>query len=73
MKADNGSEIDIENLAVMDERSVEDDTVMIVRASESTGEIDTVHAALRETDMALVNLWVGNMGIEEFALDGTTS
>ncbi|CAD0089577.1 unnamed protein product [Aureobasidium mustum] len=72
MKADTGSEINVENFAVFDERSVEDDTVLIVQASEKTGEIETVRGALRETDLALVNLWVGNMDIEEFALDGTT-
>jgi hypothetical protein len=67
MKADTGSEINVENFAVLDERSMGDDTVLIVQPFETTGEITTVRGALRETDMALVNLWVGNM---KFACDG---
>lgn len=68
-KVDTGSEINVENFAV---RSVEDDTVLLVQAFEKTGEIETVRAALRETNMALINLLVGNMNIEEFACDEKT-
>lgn len=45
MKADTKSEINVENFAVLDERSVEDDTVLIVQASGKTGEIETVRGA----------------------------
>lgn len=62
---DTGSEIDVEIFAILDERSREDDTVCIVKASKKTGEIKTVRGALRQTDMSLVNLWVGNLNIEE--------
>lgn len=62
---DTGSEIDVEIFAILDERSREDDTVCIVKASKRTGEIKTVRGALRQTDMSLVNLWVGNLNIEE--------
>ncbi|KAG9564682.1 hypothetical protein KCU71_g5888, partial [Aureobasidium melanogenum] len=72
MKVDTGSEINVENFAVLDERSVEDDTVLLVQAFDETGEIRTMRGALKETDMALVNLWVGNMNVEEFACDGKT-
>lgn len=62
---DTGSEIDVEIFAILDERSGEDDTVCIAKASKRTGEIKTVRGALRQTDMSLVNLWVGNLNIEE--------
>lgn len=62
---DTGSDVNVEFFAILDERSREDDTVLIVQASERTGDIKTVRGALKETDMSLVNLWVGNLGIEE--------
>ncbi|THW17601.1 hypothetical protein D6D24_03839 [Aureobasidium pullulans] len=62
---DTGSKIDVEIFAILDERSREDDTVCILKASKTTGEIKTVRGALRQTDMSLVNLWVGNLNIEE--------
>jgi len=62
---DTGSEIDVEIFAILDERSQEDDTACIVKASKKTGEIKTVRGALRQTDMSLVNLWIGNLNIEE--------
>lgn len=62
---DTRSEFDVENFAVLDERSQEDDTVCIVKASKTTGDIKTLRGALRQTDISLVNLWVGNLNIEE--------
>lgn len=62
---DTGSEINVEIFAILDERSREDDTVCIVKASKTTGEIKTVRGASRQTDISLVNLWVGNLNIEE--------
>ncbi|KAG9565582.1 hypothetical protein KCU71_g5193, partial [Aureobasidium melanogenum] len=53
LKKDTGSEINVKNFAVLDGRSVEDDIVLLVQAFEKTGEIKTVRAALKETDMAL--------------------
>ncbi|CAD0100475.1 unnamed protein product [Aureobasidium mustum] len=63
---DTGSEINVENFAILDERSKEDDTVWLVQASKRSGEIKIVRGALKQTDMSLENLWVGNMNIEEF-------
>lgn len=63
---DTGSELNVENFAILDERSKEDDTVLLVQAFKNSGRIKTVSGALRGTDMALENLWVGNMNIEEF-------
>jgi len=62
---DTGSDVNVKIFAILDERSKEDDTVVIVKASEKTGDIKTVRGALKETDMSLVNLWVGNSNIEE--------
>lgn len=62
---DTGSDINVEFFAVLDERTRQDDTVLIVKASKKTGVIKTVRGALREVDMSLVNLWVGNLNIEE--------
>jgi len=59
------SDVNVDIFAILDARSREDDTVLIVRASEKTGIIKTVRGALKETNMSLVNLWVGNLGIEE--------
>ena len=55
----------MEFFAILDERSREDDTVLIAKASEKVGDIKTVRGALKETDMSLVNLLVGNLKIEE--------
>jgi hypothetical protein len=50
----------------LDERSKEDDTVLLIQAFKDSGRIKTVRGALEGTNMALENLWVGNMNIEEF-------
>lgn len=63
-----GSEINVENFAILDERPKEDDTVLLVQAFKDSGRIKTVRGALEGTDMALENLWVGNMNIEEFGV-----
>lgn len=53
---DTGNDINVDFFAAVDERSREDDTVLIVQASKDTGRIKTARGALRETDMLLVNL-----------------
>lgn len=63
---DTGSEINVENFAILDERSKQDDTALLVQAFKKSGETKTVRGALKHTDMSLGNLWVGNMNIEEF-------
>jgi len=68
---DTGSDVNVESFAILDERSREDDTVLIVKASEKTGDIKTVRGALEETNMSLVNLWVGNLNIGEYSYEFT--
>ncbi|KAH0334627.1 hypothetical protein KCU81_g9359, partial [Aureobasidium melanogenum] len=66
---DTRSEINVENFAILDERSKEDDTVWLVQAFKNSPRIKIVCGALKDTDMALENLWVGNMNIEELSYE----
>jgi len=68
---DTRSDVNLEIFAILDERSREDDTVLIVQASERTKDIKTVRGALIKTDMSLENLWVGNLSIEECSYELT--
>lgn len=61
---DTGSEIDLDQFAVIDQRSVEDGTVLIAQAFESE-RVETVRAILEETDRLLTNLMVAGISIGE--------
>lgn len=62
-----GSEIDLDQFAVIDQRSVEDGSVLIAQAFES-GRVETVRAILEETDRLLANLMVAGISIGELQM-----
>lgn len=63
---DTSSDLHVENFAILDVKSKQDDTVLLVQAFEDSERFKTVRGALKWTDMALENLWIGDMNIEEF-------
>lgn len=56
---------DTETFAILDERSMKDKSVLVVRGDVRTGKFRTVRTAMEKVDMTLAALVVGSIGIEE--------
>jgi len=63
---DTGSDIDYDCFAIMDKRSIEDDTLLLCEGPSEEGEAESVRAPFDVASLIMLNFRAGGPGVEEY-------